>query len=80
MKREDILTQVKLFIGNGKMTYEGIRLEENTNIRYDLALDSIEILELAIDLERFYGIEIDEFELMDCETIGNVVDHVMSKL
>ncbi|EDT00721.1 phosphopantetheine-binding [Burkholderia ambifaria IOP40-10] len=49
---------------------ESLRLVE------DLAMDSLELLDLAMALEDRYGIELESDDIFKLETIGDVVAHI----
>ena len=43
----------------------------------ELAVDSLEIIEITVSLEDAFAIELDEQKLMACETVGRFVAVVM---
>ena len=43
----------------------------------ELAVDSLDIIEITISLEDAFAIELDEQKLMACETVGRFVAVVM---
>ena len=43
----------------------------------ELAVDSLDIIEITISLEDAFAIELDERKLMACETVGRFVAVVM---
>ena len=51
-------------------------LNENTSIKEDLKADSLDIVELMMDLEENYDINIEDEEAMKLNTIGDIVKYI----
>ncbi len=52
-------------------------LSENTNLIEDLSIDSVDVVELVVELEDEFGLdEIPEEELRQIRTIGDLVAYV----
>lgn len=51
-------------------------LDENTSFVDDLNADSIDIVELIMSIEDEFDIEIEDEELKDLETIGDVFNYL----
>jgi acyl carrier protein len=54
------------------------RVEEITNFSLDLDADSFDLIELASAVEEAFGIAISDEELIELETVGDVVDCVVA--
>lgn len=78
MKRDEIFK----FIENYLINFGGIEFEinEKTNIKNELNLDSLDMLELIIELENEYKIDIDGEIFVELKTIGDVVNYVIDLL
>ena len=50
---------------------EDITLE--TNIRHDLGLTSLELINLAVEIEEEFDVEIPDREAMDLETVADAI-------
>lgn len=48
-------------------------ITEETNIRMDLALDSLSLLNLAVDIENSFNLEISDRDVVGIETVGDVM-------
>ncbi|MCQ2462558.1 MAG: acyl carrier protein [Clostridia bacterium] len=48
-------------------------ITENTNIRSDLGLNSLELVNLAVAIENEFDLEIPDREVEGIETIGDVI-------
>ncbi len=51
-------------------------LSMDTRIKEDLKADSLDIVELMMDLEENYGITIEDEEAMKMSTIGDIVKYI----
>ena len=45
----------------------------------DLKADSLDVVELIMDLEQQYGIEIPDDDLPNIHTVGDIVNHINKK-
>ncbi len=55
-----------------------IKLE--TEYRIDLGLDSVDLYELLIEIEKTFGVHIDEVETEPVKTVAQFVDLVTQKM
>lgn len=72
MKRETILKFIDAFA----KTCHNVEATYDSHLRYDLGLDSLDILNLADELEEKYSINIDVDSIEDWKTVNDVVDTV----
>lgn len=54
-------------------------ITEDTNIRTDLALDSLSLLNLAVAIESEFGLEVTDEDAMKLETVADVMALIDSK-
>lgn len=78
MKRDEIFK----FIENYLINFGGIEFEinEKTNIKNELNLDSLDMLEIIFELENEYKIDIDDEIFSELKTIEDVVNYVIDLL
>ena len=78
MKRDEIFK----FIENYLFNFCGIEFEinEKTNIKNELNLDSLDMLEIIFELENEYKIDIDDEIFSELKTIEDVVNYVIDLL
>lgn len=81
MTTEDIITievQIKSMIQN-ELSYHDIVLNHDKFIE-DLGADSLEMICLAMECEKYFNIKIDEAEVDLIETVGEFIELVKSKI
>jgi acyl carrier protein len=54
-------------------------LSENTSFIDDLGADSIDLLELVLAFEDEFGIQIDEDDIKEIRTVGDIVEYIENK-
>lgn len=54
----------------------GMEITEETSFKQDLRADSFELMELVMALEDEYGVKIDDDELENFETVGDVINYI----
>ena len=70
-KIRDILAE-QLFIEKDK-------IKMDSTFKEDLMADSLELFDLVMSLEEEYDMEIDENDLMNIHTVGDIVNYLESK-
>ena len=58
---------------------EADQVQEDKSFVEDLKVDSLSLVEMTMDLEDHFGIELPEEELVDVKTIGAFVDVILAK-
>ncbi|MDN5359380.1 MAG: acyl carrier protein [Thermotogaceae bacterium] len=78
MTREEVFSKVKeTLIEN--LDLEDVEISEDSNLSDDLDATSLELVDLAMDLEKALNTRIELEELTGIETVGNVVDLITKK-
>ena len=79
MTRDQIFAEIKEFLLDAlPLTEERITME--ARFQEDLEADSLDLVELIMNLEEKYGIKITDEEAADIKTVGDAVDFVMGRL
>ena len=55
------------------------QVQEDKSFVEDLQVDSLSLVELTMELEDTFGVELPEEELVDVKTIGAFVDVILAK-
>lgn len=62
-----------------KLNCDADSITEATSFKEDLGADSLDLFELAMELEEEYSIEIPAEELADLTTVGAVIEYLKNK-
>ena len=77
--RAEILDKLKALIAES-LDVEKATITEGSAFIDDLGADSLDIVELVMQLEKEFGIEIPDEEAEKIQTVANAVDHIHSAL
>jgi|GEM_PF-6052961 acyl carrier protein len=76
------ITQVEAFMGiKAAMAAAGFDLSlltPETRIGTDLPIDSLEMVEIVLDLEHRFGVPLDDREVRRCATLRDLTDLVLN--
>ena len=78
MTEEEIVKQVKAIIVD-KLGVEESEVTESANFTNDLGADSLDTVELLMELERVFGIKIPDEETSTIATVKDAIDKVKEK-
>ncbi len=75
MTREEVLQRIREHLA-AELEVDPARIEENTRFREDLEADSLDLVELVVELEDSYGIRIPDEQAARILTVGQAADFV----
>lgn len=75
MTKEEILTKISALIAD-RFEVDPASITMDTDIKKDLAADSIDLVEFVLELEDTFGGEIPDEDAEKLETVGDAVDYV----
>jgi acyl carrier protein len=76
-RREEVLELVRSHLSE-ELGMDASRIQEVSRFRDDLEADSLDLVELVVELEDRYGIRIPEDQAEKIETVGQAVDFVLA--
>jgi acyl carrier protein len=79
MSKEEILSGLKEIIAD-RLGSDVTNVNMDTTLSEDLQADSLDKVEMIMDAETKYSIEIDDDASIGFETVGDVVNYIASKL
>ena len=75
--REEVFALVRGHLSQ-ELGMEASAIEEGTRFKEDLEADSLDLVELVMELEDRYGIRITDEEAERIRTVGQAIDFVLS--
>lgn len=80
MKKEILAKVAEYIINAGDLKLKAEEVTENLSLKDDLDLDSVGSLTAIMDLEEHYDIVVDDKQLLNLQTVGDVVALIESGL
>jgi acyl carrier protein len=77
LSREDVLERIRSHLSD-ELGIDDVQIREDSRFKEDLEADSLDLVELVMELEDGYGIRIGESEAERIKTVGQAVDFVLS--
>ncbi len=77
MERADVLARIREHLAT-ELEIEPGQIQEATRFREDLEADSLDLVELTVELEDTYGIRIPDDQAAKILTVGQAADFVFA--
>jgi len=75
MTRDEVLERIREHLAT-ELEVDPGRIEESSRFREDLEADSLDLVELVVELEDSYGVRIPGDEAPKIVTVGQAADYV----
>ena len=75
MNRDEVLERIRTHLAV-ELRIDAGRIQEDTRFKEDLEADSLDLVELVMELEDSYGIRIPDEEAVKILTVGQAADYV----
>jgi acyl carrier protein len=76
--REEVLERIRAHLAE-ELGIDRSIIEEGSRFKEDLEADSLDLVELVVELEDGYGIRMPEDEAEKIKTVGQAVDFVLAQ-
>lgn len=70
-----MLEKIKTII-NDQLNIDVDDVTEETSLKDDLGADSLDLFELVMAFEEEFGVEIDQDEIENIDTVGDVIEYI----
>ena len=77
LSREEVLGRIRSHLSD-ELGIDAAAIRDDSRFKEDLEADSLDLVELVMELEDGYGIRIAEDEAERIKTVGQAVDFVIS--
>ena len=78
MQRSDVLAMIRAALAEAlELPEEEIR--EESRLGEDLEADSLDLVELLLEMEQRFGFRVSDEEAAEIETVGDAVDLILGK-
>lgn len=77
MDRTEVLERIRAHLAT-ELEVDPARIEEGTRFKEDLEADSLDLVELTVELEDHYGIRIPDDQASKILTVGQAADFVFA--
>ena len=75
--REEVFERIKEVLSE-RLSVEEADINEEANFQEDLDADSLDLVEMIMELEDQFGIKIPDEDAQKIQTVGQAVDYVTS--
>ena len=76
--REEVLERIRMHLSE-ELGIDRAKIEEESSFKDDLEADSLDLVQLVVELEDQYGIRITEEQATKITTVGQAIDFVLSE-
>ena len=80
MTRQEVLENIRTVVYNCYPDMEGQKLEEDTVINTETAIDSMGFILIICKLEALFNVKIPERQWAKLSTVGDVADAIIKRL
>jgi acyl carrier protein len=78
LTREEVLDRIRTHLSE-ELGIDATIIEEGSRFKEDLEADSLDLVELVVELEDRYGIRMAEDQAERVRTVGDAVDFVLAQ-
>jgi acyl carrier protein len=76
-RREEVLELVRAHLSD-ELGIDASQIDEQSRFKEDLEADSLDLVELVVELEDRYGLRITDEQAEQIKTVGQAIDFVLA--
>ncbi|MBN1599216.1 MAG: acyl carrier protein [Bacteroidales bacterium] len=78
MKKEDVIVKVNEFLTD-EFELEADRVVPDANLRDDLEIESLDFVDIAVEIEKEFGFKIKGEDMIGVKTLDDLYNYILSK-
>ena len=79
MNKEEVISKVNDFLID-EFELDPERIEADANLRDDLDIESLDFVDIAVEIEKEFGFKIKGEDMIDVKTLDDLYNYILSKL
>ncbi len=79
MNKAEVILKVNDFLIN-EFELEPDRIVDNASLRDDLDIESLDFVDIAVEIEKEFGFKIKGDDMIDVNTLDDLYNYILSKL
>lgn len=79
MKKEEVIAEVNEFLVE-EFELDEKRIVPEANLRDDLEIESLDFVDIAVEIEKRFGFKIKGEEMINVKTLGDLYEYIISKI
>jgi acyl carrier protein len=79
MKKEEVIAKVNGFLVE-EFELDEERLAPEANLRDDLEIESLDFVDIAVEIEKEFGFKIKGEDMVNVKTLGDLYNYIISKI
>jgi acyl carrier protein len=79
MKKEEVIAKVNSFLVN-EFELKESKLVPDANLRDDLEIESLDFVDIAVEIEKGFGFKIKGEEMINVKTLDDLYQYILSKV
>lgn len=79
MKKEEVIAKVNAFLID-EFELDKNRITPEANLRDDLEIESLDFVDIAVEIEKKFGFKIKGEDMMNVKTLADLYNYIMSKI
>jgi acyl carrier protein len=79
MNKDEVISKVNDFLIN-EFELEADRITADANLRDDLDIESLDFVDIAVEIEKEFGFKIKGEDMINISTLDDLYNYILSKL